>query len=353
MPRKKKGRAVNGILVLDKPSGVTSNYALQKVKKLFYAQKAGHTGSLDPLASGVLPICLGEATKVSHFLLDADKRYLTTCQFGEVKTTGDSEGETLGTKPVPEYNEQTLRNLLNHFEGEQEQVPPMYSALKYHGRPLYELARQGKKVERKPRCITIYTIRLIAVRTDSIDIEVHCSKGTYIRTLCEDIGSALGCGAHLTALRRISSGPFLLYQSITMDDLLSLYENRFAAVENDSKAEGFLLTSAEDSSITTAEGSLPFIAEGSLLTPAEGSKWQSIDRLLLPTDMAIKVLPRVEIDEEQYDLIQQGQAINVPLEPPEPKMPGEFYRLYYKNRLTALAVKDKTGSLTPKRLLFL
>ena len=321
MPRKNKGREVSGILVLDKPSGLSSNQALQQVKKLFFAQKAGHTGSLDPLASGVLPICLGEATKVSHFLLDADKRYQATCQFGILTTTGDSEGETLSIRAVPEYDEQSLSVILNRFKGEQQQIPPMYSALKYQGRPLYELARQGKEVARKARQIFIHDIKLLAVYEHSIDIEVHCSKGTYIRTLCEDIGNALACGAHLTALRRLASGPFTLQQSISLDELKNIHhKNR------------------------TAEGSLS--AEGS--SPAEGSKWRPLDNLLLAADAAIMVFPRVDIDEKEYGLIRQGQAIEV-----SSLQSSEFYRLYYKNTLRALAVKDKSGRLTPKRLLFI
>ncbi len=325
MPRKKKGRAVSGILVLDKPSGVTSNFALQKVKKLFYAQKAGHTGSLDPLASGVLPICLGESTKISAFLLDADKRYLATCQLGKVTTTGDSEGEILSIKPVPAYDAQDLITLLKRFEGTQDQIPPMYSALKYQGRPLYELARQGIEIERKARRITIYEITLIACGVDSMDIEVHCSKGTYIRTLCEDIGTALECGAHLTALRRLSSGPFTLEQSVTVDDLEHIHDNTFAHTEI---TDGFLL----------AEGSLP----------AEGSAWSLLDRLLIATDRAILDFPRVDLNPMQNDLIQQGQAVEAVLERSD-----EYYRLYFNNVLKALATKDDAGRLTPKRLFFL
>ena len=195
MARKRKGRLVNGILILDKPAGITSNKALQKVKHLFNAQKAGHTGILDPLATGVLPICLGEATKVSHYLLDSNKSYRAKCILGTVTTTGDSDGEIIGSEPVPEISKNDLLTLLSLFEGPQDQTPPMYSALKHNGRPLYEYARKGIEIERKSRRITIFGIKLLAYKLGDessqdnfIEIEVQCSKGTYIRTLCEDIG---------------------------------------------------------------------------------------------------------------------------------------------------------------------
>ena len=200
-------RDIDGVLVLDKPLGLSSNQALQQVRKLYRARKAGHCGSLDPLATGVLPICLGEATKFSSYLLDADKTYRASCRLGQTTATGDAEGEVLETAPV-QVNEAQIRQKLERFVGEIEQVPPMYSALKHQGQRLYKLARAGEEVEREPRRETSYELMLLACTDDSLSIEVSCSKGTYIRTLAEDIGAALGCGAHLTALRRTAVGNF-------------------------------------------------------------------------------------------------------------------------------------------------
>ncbi|MDH5361360.1 MAG: tRNA pseudouridine(55) synthase TruB, partial [Gammaproteobacteria bacterium] len=176
--RVRKGRPINGILILDKPLGMSSNQALQKVKRLFQAQKAGHTGNLDPLATGVLPICLGEATKVSAFLLDADKRYIARIKLGQRTTTADSEGEVIDTRPVPVLTEDDVKKALNGFVGQIDQVPPMHSALKVNGQPLYKLAHQGIVIERKSRRITIYGIELLSMESDSLEIDVRCSKGT-------------------------------------------------------------------------------------------------------------------------------------------------------------------------------
>ena len=194
-------RRVNGILLLDKPAGLTSNAALQVVKKLYAARKAGHTGSLDPLATGLLPLCFGEATKVSGFLLDADKDYHVTCRFGERTSTGDAEGEVLETRPADGVSEQQLREVLNDFVGEIEQIPPMYSALKHKGERLYKLARAGVEVEREARQVTIFELELISFEAPLAEIRVHCSKGTYVRTLVEDIGEQLGCGAPSVSVR--------------------------------------------------------------------------------------------------------------------------------------------------------
>jgi tRNA pseudouridine(55) synthase/ribosome-binding factor A len=188
--RRTHGRPVNGILLLDKPMGATSNAALQQVKRLFQAQKAGHTGSLDPLATGVLPICLGEATKASAFLLDADKHYRVVCKLGETTSTQDAEGEVLETRPVGDYDLAELEAVLDRFRGPQEQVPPMFSAVKHEGQRLYKLARQGIEVERKARSIVIHELSLLSWESPYLEIEVHCSKGTYVRTLAEDIGEA-------------------------------------------------------------------------------------------------------------------------------------------------------------------
>ena len=317
MARRKKGRLVNGILVLDKPTGISSNTALQKIKRLYQAQKAGHTGSLDPLATGVLPICLGEATKVSHYLLDADKRYRAKCTLGSVTTTGDSEGDILDKKSVPALTETQIINLLASFEGEQEQTPPMFSALKHNGRPLYEYARKGIEIERKSRQITLFEVKLLnfsisnkeSDEADFIEIEVHCSKGTYIRTLCEDIGRAIGCGAHISALRRIDSGPFSLSQAITIEQLYEQFNPDNVLNESQQK---------------------------------------QLDKLLLPVETAIEQFPAVILNEEQCKQIQHGMILEI-----TPTIISDNYRLYFDNTLIALAILDENKHLKPKRLLFL
>jgi len=222
--RNKKGRNITGIVVIDKPTGRSSNHVLQQVKRLFDAKKAGHTGALDPLATGVLPICLGEATKVSSYLLDADKAYHVTCKLGEVTDSGDADGEVLSTSDIPEFDEQTIVDLLPRFMGEQDQVPPMFSALKYKGQPLYKLARQGIEVERKSRRITIYDIQLLSITKESFTLAVRCSKGTYIRTLVEDISHALGSGGHVVMLRRVTAAGYDLEQAITIEQLEAIAE---------------------------------------------------------------------------------------------------------------------------------
>jgi tRNA pseudouridine55 synthase len=316
VPRKRKGRAVNGILVLDKPSGISSNNALQKVKRLFQAHKAGHTGSLDPLATGVLPICLGEATKVSHFLLDADKTYLARCALGSMTTTGDAEGETLETRAVPSLTHKQLSKVLAAFIGPQSQTPPMYSALKHNGRPLYEYARQGIEIERKSRKITIFDIKLLDYQLSSnsenvsyLDIKVHCSKGTYIRSLCEDIGHQLGCGAHISSLRRIQSGPFVIEDAFTLDEL----------------------------------NKPPMSSEAS-----EQEPFQWLDSLLSETDNAVLSFPVIALDPGQYQAIQNGQKIRT-----RPEISSEYYRLYFNNTLIGLGILEEDNNLKPKRLLFL
>ncbi len=232
MSKRKKGREVNGIVVVNKPIGLSSNQLLQRVKRLFDAQKAGHTGALDPLATGVLPICLGEATKLSQVLLDADKSYRTTATLGEIRSTGDAEGEVVQTRPVPEIPTDLLANVLENFRGEIEQIPPMFSALKLNGKPLYELARTGMSaeemqaiVEKKRRVISIHELQLEDQRSTELDLFVRCSKGTYIRTLVEDIGEALNCGAYVSMLHRTACGPFNAEQMLTLEELEQHLEN--------------------------------------------------------------------------------------------------------------------------------
>ena len=224
--KKNTYRHLSGVFLLNKPLGLSSNAALQKVRRLFNAQKAGHTGALDPLATGLLPICLGEATKFSHYLLDSTKRYQTIVKLGQTTSTGDVEGDILQQGTVPTLTKENIEQILEKFRGEIQQIPPMYSALKRDGRPLYELARKGIEIEREARPVTIYDLKLIDFTEDSLILDVTCSKGTYIRVLGEDIGNALGCGAHLTKLHRVQTGHFEIQPEYTLEHLeqLSLAE---------------------------------------------------------------------------------------------------------------------------------
>ena len=299
--RRVRGRDVNGILLLDKPSGITSNDALQQVKRLFYAKKAGHTGSLDPLASGVLPICMGEATKVSAFLLDADKRYQVRCQLGVRTTTADAEGEVVETRPVGSWTAEQMETVFDRFRGSIEQIPPMYSALKHQGQRLYKLARQGIEVEREPRPVHIYELTLTGQGDDWIDIRVHCSKGTYIRTLAEDIGEKLGCGAHVSALRRSMVGPYGDGQLVTLDQLQHLKENDMPAM----------------------------------------------DDLLLPIESALSQWPDVDLSTDAAFYLQQGQPVLVPHAPT-----SGWVRLYEGNRsFLGMGEILDDGRVAPRRLM--
>lgn len=217
-------RNVHGIFLLDKPENMTSNSALQRVKRLFNAKKAGHTGSLDPIATGMLPICFGEATKFSQFLLESNKSYFVTAKLGVQTNTGDSEGAIVATKPVLDVTVERITQLMQTFIGEIDQVPPMFSAIKFQGKPLYQLARRGIEIERKPRRITIFSLVLDELKDDVFSIEVHCSKGTYIRTLIEDIGHGLGCGAHVIGLRRTTVTPYRDASMYTLPALESIAE---------------------------------------------------------------------------------------------------------------------------------
>lgn len=297
-----KGRDVNGILLLDKPAGITSNDALQQVKRLYFARKAGHTGSLDPLASGVLPICMGEATKVSAFLLDADKRYEVRCQLGVRTATADAEGEVLETRPVADYSEQQIEAVLKQFRGEIEQVPPMYSALKHEGQRLYKLARQGVEVEREARPVTIYELTMTGRGADWVDIRVHCSKGTYVRTLAEDIGERLGCGAHVSELRRTAVGPYADEgQLVTLDRLRELKANDMPAM----------------------------------------------DKLLLPLETALTQWPGVELSADAAFYLRQGQPVLVPRAPT-----SGWVRLYVGNRsFLGMGEILDDGRVAPRRLI--
>jgi len=226
--RRNRGRSVNGIFLLNKPLDRSSNQALQRVKNLFDANKAGHTGALDPLATGVLPICLGEATKFSQFLLDSDKHYRSTFVLGVATETGDCDGDTVSRADASALTQDQIDSAIEAFRGEIQQIPSMYSALKHNGQPLYKLARQGIEVERDARTINVYKFEILDFRPGpqaELDVEVHVSKGTYVRTLAEDLGAALGCGAHVSALHRHIAGPFTEQESMTLPELEKLREN--------------------------------------------------------------------------------------------------------------------------------
>jgi len=269
--RRSSGRNVHGILLLDKPVGITSNAALQTVKRLYRANKAGHTGNLDPMASGVLPICLGEATKMSAFLLEADKRYRGIIKLGVRTSTADAEGEVLETHEVPALSAEVIESVLARFRGRIEQVPPMHSAVKYKGQPLYKLAHKGLEVERKAREIEIYALDLVRIEGDELEVDVHCTKGTYVRTLAEDIGAALGCGGHLSALRRTAVGMFRL------DDAVALAELQHLAEDADAQAR--------------------------------------LDEFLLPMEEALAGWPAVNLTENTAFYLRQGQPVLVPKAP--------------------------------------
>jgi tRNA pseudouridine55 synthase len=230
--KKYQPRQIDGILLLDKPVGISSNRALQKIKHLFQAKKAGHTGTLDVLASGLLIICFGKATKLAQLLLDADKSYQVTGKLGVKTTTCDSEGKVLETKPIDNITLELIQETLEKFRGEITQVPSMYSALKHNGTPLYKLARKGIEVERKARKVHIYELKLLDWSNDILKLDVRCSKGTYIRNLIDDIGQDLGCGAYVTELRRSAIGKFKISQAYTIVQLQESHEtNGFAAID--------------------------------------------------------------------------------------------------------------------------
>ena len=219
MRRKTRGRNISGILVVDKQSGSSSNDVVQFAKRLYGARKVGHTGSLDPLATGVLPLCFGEATKFSQFLLSSDKVYLARIQLGVATASGDSEGDIIAEKPVPDLTEEQIESALDAFRGEISQIPSMFSALKHKGQPLYKLARQGIEVEREPRQVTVFSNELLERTADTLLLKIHCSKGTYVRSIAEDLGAALGCGGHVIELRRLQAGPFCEADLVTIEAL--------------------------------------------------------------------------------------------------------------------------------------
>ncbi|MFK7863667.1 MAG: tRNA pseudouridine(55) synthase TruB [Pseudohongiellaceae bacterium] len=298
--RRNKGRNVNGIILLDKPIGLSSNRALQRVKHLFEANKAGHTGSLDPLATGVLPLCLGEATKVSQFLLDSDKKYRATVKLGVRTDSADSEGNVIAVCDDFSVSEQEVLRALVQFKGEIQQVPPMHSALKVDGVPLYKRAHKGEVIERQARSVVVYSNELISLHDNELVLEISCSKGTYIRTIADDLGEVLGCGAHIVALHRMKAGPFSEQDCFSLDYLTEQKELQGAA---------------------------------------------ALDDLLIPMDKAIEDLPAVVLPSITADFVKNGQAVLVS------HLPADgLVRMYDEELFLGIGCIDDDGKVAPKRL---
>ena len=298
---RKRGRDIHGVFLLDKPQGMSSNDIMQKVKRIFQANKAGHTGALDPLATGMLPICLGEATKFSQFLLDADKRYLVTAKLGERTDTSDAEGQIVETREVKVKTPEIL-TALEQFRGDILQVPTMFSALKHNGKPLYEYARQGITVEREARPITIFELNFIEYNAPYLTLEVHCSKGTYIRTLVDDLGEVLGCGAHVTMLRRTAVADYPTEKMLDWNALQAL---------------------------------------------AEPQDLSLLDALLLPIDTAVANLPTLTLNESQTQGIGFGQRIKFDN---SNRLQGQVRLFSHENRFLGVAVIDENNVIRPQRL---
>lgn len=299
---RKRGRDIDGVFLLDKPQGMSSNDIMQKVKRLFQANKAGHTGALDPLATGMLPICLGEATKFSQFLLDADKRYVVTAKLGERTDTSDAEGQIVERRPVNVEVAQIL-TALEQFRGDILQVPTMFSALKHNGKPLYEYARAGITVEREARPISIFELTFIDYQAPLLTLEVHCSKGTYIRTLVDDLGEVLGCGAHVTMLRRTAVADYPTEKMMSWETLQLLSEQ----------------------------------AELALL-----------DQHLLPTDSAVSKLPALHLNAEQSKAIGFGQRVKFVN---ESHLHGQVRLFSADQRFLGVALVDENNVIRPQRLI--
>lgn len=298
MSRRRRGRDVNGILIIDKPQGVTSNGVLQQVKRLYGAAKAGHTGSLDPLATGVLPLCFGEATKFSQLMLDSDKSYVAEGKLGVTTDSGDSDGQVMTERTVPaDLSRDRLEAVLAQFRGDIEQVPSMYSALKHKGRPLYEYAREGIEIERPARPVTIHALELVGFEADRFRIAVTCSKGTYIRSLVEDIGEVVGCGAHVTALRRTRAAGFGLDQANNVAELEAMRERE-----------------------------------------------ESLDPLLVPVETALAEFPKIMLEEGQIVSILNGQPVKIAGHPPG------WVCLFGGERFLGLGEQLPDGQVAPRRL---
>lgn len=309
MARRRKGRPIDGVILLDKPTSISSNDALQKVKRIFFAQKAGHTGALDPLATGMLPICFGEATKFSQFLLDSDKRYRVIAKLGERTDTSDSDGEVVETREV-KVDRGQLERCIAKFRGTTDQIPSMYSALKYQGRKLYEYAREGIEVPRESRKITVFSVDLIRFDSNEVEMELHVSKGTYIRTIVDDLGEMLGCGAHVTYLRRTGVSNFPMERVVTLEQLQAL------------------LDQANEQEISPSE---------------------LLDPLLLPTDSAVQDLPEVNILPALAVYILNGNPVQAGRVPET----GTLVRISVgeQREFIGVGVIDEEGMLAPKRVM--
>ena len=299
--RRCRVRNISGIVVLDKANGLSSNAALQEVKRLYEANKAGHAGSLDPLATGVLPVCLGEATKVSQFLLDSDKCYRARIKLGIRTDTGDSEGSIIERNEGIRVSREAIERALTKFKGEVEQVPPMHSAIKMNGVPLYKLARKGIAVEREPRLVTLYQVCLVEFVNSELELEISCSKGTYIRTIADDLGQELGCGAHVIELRRTQAGVFTEKDSISAEELALEKENRGL---------------------------------------------DKIDQFLIPMDRAIQDLPEVNLPSITASHVKNGQAVLVRHLPK-----NGLVRMYEDEQFIGIGSIDDDGKVAPKRLI--
>jgi tRNA pseudouridine55 synthase len=310
MAKRRKGRAINGVLLLDKPYDMSSNSALQKVKRLYFAQKAGHTGALDPLATGMLPICLGEGTKFSQFLLDTDKTYLVTAKLGVRTTTSDVDGDVVAEKPVL-VTETQLAAALDAFRGTTKQIPSMYSALKYQGQPLYKYAREGIEVPRESRDITVFKLQLLRFEGDEVDLSIHVSKGTYIRTIIDDLGESLGCGAHVAKLHRSAVGNYPTDKMVSLDHLNSL------------------LSQATEKEIPAA---------------------QLLDPLLLPMETACDGIPAVFVDAMSASFLRHGnpvQCANVPSDGLVQVFIGDEIA---SGEFIGIGQLDDNGLVAPKRI---
>lgn len=304
---RRRGRDIHGVLLLDKPQGISSNDVLQKVKRLYNANKAGHTGALDPLATGMLPICLGEATKFSQYLLDSDKRYRVIARLGQRTDTSDADGNIVEQRPVT-FTRIELDQALEDLRGNTLQIPSMFSALKHQGRPLYDYARQGLIVEREPRPITVYELCFIRHENDELELEIHCSKGTYIRTIIDDLGEKLRCGAHVTMLRRLEVASYPKERMVTLEQLNALVAEAEAAEQ-----------------------------------PAS----EKLDPLLLPIDSPASAYPIVEISENTSHWFRLGQAVQVPHAPSS----GLVRVMEGVNKtFIGMAIIDDQGRVAPKRL---
>lgn len=299
--RRRKGRIISGIIVLDKAVGLSSNKALQEVKWLFEANKAGHTGSLDPLATGVLPLCLGEATKVSQFLLNSDKRYRARIKLGIRTDSADSEGQIIAQCDGVNVSRKQVEQALQSFKGETQQIPPMHSALKVDGVPLYKLAREGKTIPREARSICVYELELTDFQGDEIELEITCSKGTYIRTIADDLGQDLGCGAHIIALRRLQAGAFTEADCVSTDVLREVKEKH---------------------------------------------GMDRLDQNLIPMDRAIEDLPEVNLPSIAASQFKNGQSVLVRHLPEE-----GLVRLYEEEQFIGIGCIDDDGKVAPKRLI--